>query len=116
MASSAPWRLRDGRIHGPRLLLAPGDAAGALDADDLEAERFDQATYADPAKGLLHYQNRLKKAVRLVKFPRSRSLGARSKYRAIVSPPPPRKGRKKRKIQWIPWRLLGRSEGKWKAL
>ena len=45
-------------------------------------------------QGLLHYQNRLKKAVRLVKFPKIEKFRRKiEKYRAIRDAAAPRKGR-----------------------
>jgi hypothetical protein len=119
MASSAPWRRETDSSTGRAYFWHPTTGAARWTLDDSESERFEQATRArDPAKGLLHYQNRLKKAVRLVKFPKIEKFRRKiEKYRAIVSPPPPppRKGRKKRKTSGFLGVCWDAARGKWKA-
>ena len=69
MALSDEWRRETDASTGRAYHWHPATGEARWTLDETEAERFDQATRArDPAKGLLHYQNRLKKAVRLVKF------------------------------------------------
>ena len=99
MASSGEWCRETDSSTGRAYFWHPTTGAARWTLDDSESVRFDQAMRAsDPAKGLLHYQNRLKKAVRLVKFPRIEKFRRKiAKYRAIVSPPPPPTA-KKRKI------------------
>ena len=71
MASSGEWCRETDASTGRAYFWHPTTGEARWTLDETEAERFDQATRArDPAKGLLHYQNRLKKAVRLVKFPK----------------------------------------------
>ena len=117
MASSAPWRRETDASTGRAYFWHPTTGEARWTLDDSEAERHNQATRAsDPSKGLLHYQNRLKKAVRLVKFPRIDKFRRKiAKYRAIVSPPPPqppRKGLKTSRFIGVSWDARS---GKWKA-
>ena len=118
--SSAPWRRETDASTGRAYFWHPTTGAARWTLDDSEAERFDQATRArDPAKGLLHYQNRLKKAARLVKFPRIEKFRRKiQKYRALAAPPRlPRQPRRIKKCNTS--RFVGvhwsSSEGKWKA-
>ena len=68
MASSGEWRRETDASTGRAYYWHPATGEARWTLDDSESVRFDQATRArDPAKGLLHYQNRLKKAVRLVR-------------------------------------------------
>ena len=87
--ASGEWCRETDALTGRAYFWHPttGEARWTLDAS--ESERFDKATRAsDAAKGLLHYQNRLKKAVRLVKFPRIEKFRRKiAKYRAIAAPP-----------------------------
>lgn len=86
MASSDPgWCRATDASTGRAYFWHPTTGEARWTLDDSESVRFDQATRAsDPAKGLLHYQNRLKKAVRLVKFAKiDRFRRKISKYRAI---------------------------------
>ena len=71
METSGQWRRETDASTGRAYFWHPATGEARWTLDDSESVRFDQATRAgDPAKGLLHYQNRLKKAVRLVKFPK----------------------------------------------
>ena len=66
--AGAPWRRETDSSTGRAYFWHPTTGAARWTLDKSESERFDRATRArDPAKGLLHYQNRLKKAVRLVR-------------------------------------------------
>ena len=102
--AGAPWRRETDSSTGRAYFWHPTTGAARWTLDASESERFDKATRAsDPAKGLLHYQNRLKKAVRLVKFPKIEKFRRKIvKYRAIVSPPPPPRQ---------PWRKTSRFIG-----
>ena len=122
MMASDPWRRETDSSTGRAYFWHPATGEARWTLDDSESVRFDQATRAsDPAKGLLHYQNRLKKAVRLVKFNRIEAFRRKiAKYRAIAAPPPlprqpRRRGPKKRKTS----RFIGVSRdaamGQWKA-
>ena len=122
MMASDPWRRETDSSTGRAYFWHPATGEARCTLDDSESVRFDQATRAsDPAKGLLHYQNRLKKAVRLVKFPKIEKFRRKiAKYRAIAAPPrlprqPRRRGPKKRKTS----RFIGVSRdaamGQWKA-
>ena len=122
MASNGEWCRETDASTGRAYFWHPTTGAARWTLDDSESIRFDQATRAsDPEKGLLHYQNRLKKAVRLVKFARIDTFRRKiAKYRAIAAPPrlprqPRRRGPKKRKTS----RFIGVSRdaamGQWKA-
>ena len=120
MASSGEWRRETDASTGRAYFWHPTTGEARWTLDDTESIRFDQATRAsDPAKGLLHYQNRLKKAVRLVKFPRIEKFRRKiEKYRALAAPP--RLPRQPRRISRCNTsRFVGvhwsSSEGKWKA-
>ena len=108
MASSDPgWCRATDASTGRAYHWHPATGEARWTLDDSESVRFDQATRAgDPAKGLLHYQNRLKKAVRLVKFSKIEKFRRKIvKYRAIVSPPPPPRqpGRKTSRFIGVSW-------------
>ena len=118
--ASDPWRRETDASTGRAYFWNPTTGEARWTLDDTESIRFDQATRAsDPAKGLLHYQNRLKKAVRLVKFPRIEKFRRKiEKYRALAAPP--RLPRQPRRISRCNTsRFVGvhwsSSEGKWKA-
>ena len=113
MASSAgTWR-RETDSSGP----TTGDGRSTLDESELE--RFDRATRArDPEKGLLHYQNRLKKAKRLVKLEKiEKFAGKIGKYRAICNAPIFGGARHRSKrwlgVYWDP--NYGYATGAWRA-
>ena len=120
--ASDPWRRETDASTGRAYFWHPTTGEARWTLDESESVRFDQATRAsDPAKGLLHYQNRLKKAVRLVKFARIDQFRRKIvKYRAIVSPPPLRRqtrrqGPKKSNTSRFVGVHWSQREGKWKA-
>jgi hypothetical protein len=91
MASSAgAWR-RETDSSGRAYFWHPTTGAARWTLDESESERFDKATRANnPRKGLLHYQNRLKKAKRLVKLDKvEKFAGKIAKYKAICYGPMP---------------------------
>ena len=118
MMASDPWRRETDASTGRAYFWHPTTGEARWTLDDSESVRFDQATRArDAAKGLLHYQNRLKKAVRLVKFARIDKFRRKiDKYRrAIRDAAAPRKGPNKRKSSRFIGVTWDAARGKWMA-